>query len=78
MRGSVEQARPGELDLTVSAGVAADSGGDIRYEQLFRAADAALLEAKRAAGTAWRRPAAVAERLRHETPVQRRSERVEP
>jgi diguanylate cyclase (GGDEF)-like protein len=48
VRHSVEQARPGDLDLTVSAGVAADSGGDIRYEQLFRAADAALLDAKRA------------------------------
>jgi diguanylate cyclase (GGDEF)-like protein len=48
VRHSVEQARPGDLDLTVSAGVAADSGGEIRYEQLFRAADTALLEAKRA------------------------------
>jgi diguanylate cyclase (GGDEF)-like protein len=48
VRHSVEQARPGDLDLTVSAGLAADSGGDIQYEQLFRAADAALLEAKRA------------------------------
>jgi PleD family two-component response regulator len=32
----------------VSAGVAADSGGHISYDELFRAADAALLEAKRA------------------------------
>jgi diguanylate cyclase (GGDEF)-like protein len=48
VRHSVEQARPGDLDLTVSAGVAADSGGHIRYDQLFRAADRALLEAKRA------------------------------
>jgi diguanylate cyclase (GGDEF)-like protein len=47
VRHSVEQGRPGDLDLTVSAGVAADSGGHIRYEQLFRAADSALLEAKR-------------------------------
>ena len=47
MRHSVEEARPGDLDLTVSAGVAADSGGDIRYEALFRAADGALLAAKR-------------------------------
>jgi diguanylate cyclase (GGDEF)-like protein len=47
VRHAVEEARPGDLDMTVSAGVAADSGGHIRYDQLFRAADAALLEAKR-------------------------------
>ena len=47
VRHSVEEARPGDLELTISAGVAADSGGHIRYEALFRAADAALLEAKR-------------------------------
>jgi diguanylate cyclase (GGDEF)-like protein len=47
VRHSVETARPGDLDLTLSAGVAADSGGDIRYDELFRAADAALLDAKR-------------------------------
>jgi diguanylate cyclase (GGDEF)-like protein len=48
VRGAVEAARPGDLDLTLSAGVAADWGGDISYDRLFRAADAALLEAKRA------------------------------
>jgi diguanylate cyclase (GGDEF)-like protein len=47
VRHAVELARPADLDLTLSAGVAADSGGDIRYSELFRAADAALLEAKR-------------------------------
>jgi diguanylate cyclase (GGDEF)-like protein len=47
VRQSVEDARPGELDLTVSAGVATDAGGHITYDALFRAADAALLEAKR-------------------------------
>ena len=48
VRRAVTYARPGELDLTLSAGVASASGGDIRYDELFRAADAALLEAKRA------------------------------
>ena len=48
VRRAVSYARPGELDLTLSAGVASASGGDIRYDELFRAADAALLEAKRA------------------------------
>jgi diguanylate cyclase (GGDEF)-like protein len=48
VRRAVSYARPGELDLTLSAGVASDFGGDIRYDELFRAADAALLEAKRA------------------------------
>jgi len=47
VRDAVEEARPGALTLTVSAGVASKSGGDIRYGELFRAADAALLEAKR-------------------------------
>jgi diguanylate cyclase (GGDEF)-like protein len=47
VRHSVEEARPGELALTVSAGVATDAGGDITYDALFRAADAALFEAKR-------------------------------
>ena len=41
-------ARPGDLDMTISAGVAAGAGEEIRYERLFRAADHALLEAKRA------------------------------
>ena len=45
-------ARPGDLDLTLSAGVASDSGGHIRYEALFRAADAALLAATRDAARA--------------------------
>jgi diguanylate cyclase (GGDEF)-like protein len=47
VRHSVEEARPGELDLTISAGVATDAGGHITYDELFRQADAALLEAKR-------------------------------
>jgi diguanylate cyclase (GGDEF)-like protein len=47
VRHAVEEARPGALSLTLSAGVASQSGGDIRYGELFRAADAALLEAKR-------------------------------
>jgi diguanylate cyclase (GGDEF)-like protein len=48
MRHSVQEARPGNLDLTVSAGVSAGAGGHISYDELFRAADAALFEAKRA------------------------------
>jgi diguanylate cyclase (GGDEF)-like protein len=47
VRSSVAESRPGELDLTISAGVAAGSGGDISYDRLFRAADGALLRAKR-------------------------------
>jgi diguanylate cyclase (GGDEF)-like protein len=47
VRASVAEARPGELPLTISAGVAAGSGGDISYDRLFRAADGALLRAKR-------------------------------
>jgi diguanylate cyclase (GGDEF)-like protein len=36
VRHSVEEARPGELDLTISAGVATDAGGHITYDELFR------------------------------------------
>jgi PleD family two-component response regulator len=43
----VAEARPGDLDLTLSAGVATASGADVRYDHLFRAADGALLRAKR-------------------------------
>jgi diguanylate cyclase (GGDEF)-like protein len=48
VRQAVAHARPGDLDVSVSAGVAAGAGGEIRYDRLFRAADHALLEAKRA------------------------------
>ena len=48
VRQAVDDARPGDLDLTISAGVAAGAGTDISYDELFRAADAALLDAKRA------------------------------
>jgi diguanylate cyclase (GGDEF)-like protein len=47
VRLAIGDARPGDLELTVSAGVAAGAGTDISYEELFRAADAALLLAKR-------------------------------
>jgi diguanylate cyclase (GGDEF)-like protein len=48
LRLAVEEACPAGLHLTLSAGVAAASGAEVRYESLFRAADAALLGAKRA------------------------------
>ena len=48
VRQAVTDARPGDLDVTISAGVAAASGEAIRYAQLFRDADQALLHAKRA------------------------------
>jgi PleD family two-component response regulator len=47
VRGAVIDARPGDLDVTISAGVAAAAGEAIRYSQLFRDADHALLSAKR-------------------------------
>jgi diguanylate cyclase (GGDEF)-like protein len=48
VRQAVTDARPGDLDVTMSAGVAAGAGEEIRYDRLFRAADHALFEAKRA------------------------------
>jgi diguanylate cyclase (GGDEF)-like protein len=47
VRRAVTEARPGDLDVTLSGGVAADAGESIRYAQLFRDADHALLAAKR-------------------------------
>ena len=44
----LEDARPGGLAVTASFGVAAASGAEVAFEALFRAADAALYEAKRA------------------------------
>jgi diguanylate cyclase (GGDEF)-like protein len=47
VRHAVMEARPGDLDVTISGGVAAAAGEAIRYAQLFRDADHALLVAKR-------------------------------
>ena len=47
VRNAVADGRPGELDISISAGVAAAGGAQLRYDQLFREADHALLEAKR-------------------------------
>jgi diguanylate cyclase (GGDEF)-like protein len=47
IRARLALAQPGGLHLTVSAGVAAAVGAEVSYESLFRAADLALLEAKR-------------------------------
>lgn len=46
VRRSVAVARPGRLELTLSGGVACAAGA-FSYQELFKAADAALLEAKR-------------------------------
>ena len=48
VREAVSEANPGGLAMSISAGVAAGAGGDIRYDELFRAADGAMLDAKRA------------------------------
>jgi diguanylate cyclase (GGDEF)-like protein len=47
IRARLALARPGEVHLTLSAGVSAAAGEDVCYERLFRAADLALLDAKR-------------------------------
>ena len=47
IRRSVEHAQPGGLELTLSAGVATSAGAALSYMELFRAADGALLDAKR-------------------------------
>ncbi|HMJ95685.1 MAG TPA: GGDEF domain-containing protein [Thermoleophilaceae bacterium] len=47
VRLAVTAARPGDLGVTISGGVAAGRGESLRYAQLFRDADHALLKAKR-------------------------------
>jgi diguanylate cyclase (GGDEF)-like protein len=47
-RAALAGARPGDLPVTMSVGVAAARGEDVDYEALFRGADAALYEAKNA------------------------------
>ena len=46
LRSAVDQGRPGGLDLTMSVGVSAAAGQDVSYDELFKAADAALYSAK--------------------------------
>jgi diguanylate cyclase (GGDEF)-like protein len=48
VRGGLEDARPGGLAVTMSLGVASANGEAVEFEPLFRAADAALYDAKRA------------------------------
>jgi diguanylate cyclase (GGDEF)-like protein len=47
VRSAVSVARPGDIEITLSAGVATAAGDEVRYDALFRAADLALLRAKR-------------------------------
>jgi diguanylate cyclase (GGDEF)-like protein len=48
LRAAVDEARPTGIPITISLGVSAASGAEVDYDELFRAADGALYEAKRA------------------------------
>jgi diguanylate cyclase (GGDEF)-like protein len=48
LRVAVEQARPTGIQITISLGLSAGSGEEVDYDSLFKAADAALYEAKHA------------------------------
>ena len=48
LRAAVEQAHPTDIPVTISLGLSAASGEGVVYETLFKAADEALYEAKRA------------------------------
>jgi diguanylate cyclase (GGDEF)-like protein len=48
LREAVEQAQPTDIPVTISLGVSSASGAAVDYDELFRAADSALYEAKRA------------------------------
>ena len=48
LREAVENARPKDISVTISLGVSSASGGAVDYDELFREADTALYDAKRA------------------------------
>jgi diguanylate cyclase (GGDEF)-like protein len=48
LREAVEQARPTDIPITISLGVSAANGAQVDYDTLFKVADEALYEAKRA------------------------------
>jgi len=48
LRAAVEEIRPQGIPVTISLGLSAGSGEAVDYDTLFRAADAALYDAKRA------------------------------
>jgi diguanylate cyclase (GGDEF)-like protein len=48
LREGIEQTRPTDIPITISLGVSAARGGQVDYDTLFKAADQALYEAKRA------------------------------
>jgi diguanylate cyclase (GGDEF)-like protein len=48
LRAAIEQAHPTGISITISLGLSTASGHEVVYETLFKAADAALYEAKRA------------------------------
>lgn len=48
LRACVEQACPTGIRTTISLGLSCENGGTVQYESLFKAADRALYEAKRA------------------------------
>jgi diguanylate cyclase (GGDEF)-like protein len=48
LRSAVERARPTGIPITISLGVSAARGAQVDYDTLFKAADEALYEAKRA------------------------------
>jgi diguanylate cyclase (GGDEF)-like protein len=60
VRAAVEAAQPGGLSVTASVGVGTAAGDGIEFDELFRAADAALYEAKRGGRNRVAQPPAVA------------------
>jgi diguanylate cyclase (GGDEF)-like protein len=48
LREAIEQTRPTDIPITISLGVSAARGAQVDYDTLFKAADRALYEAKRA------------------------------
>jgi diguanylate cyclase (GGDEF)-like protein len=48
LREAVERSRPTDIPITISLGVSAARGAQVNYDTIFKAADEALYEAKRA------------------------------
>ncbi len=47
IRSAIATVRPGGIPVTISAGLSAAHGDDVRYDEMFKAADLALYAAKR-------------------------------
>jgi diguanylate cyclase (GGDEF)-like protein len=78
LRVAVEQARPQGIRITISLGLSAADGEEVDYDTLFRAADAALYDAKRGGRNRVVTAAGIAATIDVEAPPAALSEQLTP